>query len=82
MLSLLPPGWVPGLAWLGLLATVWLLLSLLAGLRAGWRAFILPRLATQPDLRAQYGNWALVTGCTGGIGREYALGLARDPHSQ
>ena len=26
---------------------------------------------------SEYGAWALVTGCTRGIGREYALGLAR-----
>ena len=26
---------------------------------------------------SKYGAWALVTGCTRGIGREYALGLAR-----
>ena len=28
-------------------------------------------------LFSEYGAWALVTGCTRGIGREYALGLAR-----
>ena len=26
---------------------------------------------------SEFGAWALVTGCTRGIGREYALGLAR-----
>ena len=77
MLSLVPAAWLPGLAWLGLLTSLWLLLSLLSAARAGWRAYLAPRLLSPPDLQAQFGDWALVTGCTGGIGREYALALAR-----
>ena len=77
MLSLVPTAWLPSLAWLGLLTSLWLLLSLLSAARAGWRAYLAPRLLSPPDLRAQFGDWALVTGCTGGIGREYALALAR-----
>ncbi|KAI4340670.1 hypothetical protein MLD38_025480 [Melastoma candidum] len=30
------------------------------------------------DLKAIYGSWALVTGCTTGIGKAFALGLARE----
>ena len=45
-----------------------------------WRSFVLPRLAglfRKDDFVEKFGEWAVVTGCTGGIGREYALGLAK-----
>lgn len=35
-------------------------------------------LRSPKDLRASYGRWALVTGCTAGIGRAFAVGLARE----
>jgi len=44
----------------------------------GINTFVLPRLVNnQGDLKSRFGQWALVTGCTGGIGREYAVQLAR-----
>jgi len=41
---------------------------------------VLPRIAGlfwEDNFVEKFGEWAVVTGCTGGIGREYALGLAK-----
>jgi len=44
----------------------------------GVNSYLLPSLFDrQGDFRSRFGQWALVTGCTGGIGREYAVQLAR-----
>ena len=42
----------------------------------GIRAFILPSLGFKKNLK-QYGSWAVVTGCTDGIGKGYVKELAR-----
>merc|ERR1712130_13981 len=62
----------------GLIYLTKLLLSWFIQLFKGINTYILPCLIDrQGDFRSLYGEWALVTGCTGGIGREYALQLAR-----
>ena len=46
----------------------------------GLKTFVLPRvlgLIRDPALKTRYGPWALVTGCTRGIGREYAMALGK-----
>merc|ERR1712142_721964 len=68
------------LAWIGLFFTVKTVLGLLSSIYDGWRAYILPKIHkafVREDFTKQFGEWAIVTGCTGGIGKEYALGLAR-----
>ena len=49
------------------------LLSILKGLRA----FVLPAVRAEKDLKKRYGKWAVVTGATDGIGKAYASELAR-----
>ena len=61
---------------LGIVYVVKLSTSLLIQIHAGLSAYILPLVFNTQDFRTKYGEWALVTGCTQGIGREYALGLA------
>ena len=52
-------------------ATVWLAVH-------GVRAHVLPRLRSKPtNLVQRFGTWAVVTGSTDGIGKAYALELAR-----
>ena len=42
----------------------------------GLKAYIYPLVFKRQEFRSIFGQWGLVTGCTQGIGREYALGLA------
>jgi len=52
----------------------------LANIHSCWKSYVLPRIAGlfwEDDFVEKFGEWAVVTGCTGGIGREYALGLAK-----
>jgi len=64
------------LVWVGVFYVAKLTVNAVLDLCDGINAFILPKIWRR-DLSSQYGAWALVTGCTRGIGREYALGLAR-----
>lgn len=62
-----------------LLATYLTLCALYHGIR-GLYTFTLPWLlskVSKPKLKEKYGPWAVVTGSTQGIGREYALALAK-----
>jgi len=72
--ELVKPYW-QGLSFLGLLYLAKLTASLLCDLYDGVRAYLLP-LVWRKNFVSEFGPWALVTGCTRGIGREYALGLA------
>ncbi|XP_072302436.1 hydroxysteroid (20-beta) dehydrogenase 2 isoform X2 [Eucyclogobius newberryi] len=59
------------LATIGVLSVVWHLLHLLWRCWSGFRQYILSQFC-QVDLR-RYGQWAVVTGATSGIGRAYAI---------
>ena len=59
-----------GIAW-----TVRLSLHLLVGIIRGLRTHIWSRLVSL-DFKKKYGPWAVITGCTDGIGLEYARLLA------
>merc|ERR1719318_352969 len=65
---------------LGLIFVVKNCLGCLVNIYAGWRSYVLPKLVglfRVDDSVERFGEWAVVTGCTGGIGRQYALGLAK-----
>ncbi|KAK3738848.1 hypothetical protein QZH41_015062, partial [Actinostola sp. cb2023] len=53
------------------------LLSLVCRALTGVRAFVLPALGFKQDLRS-FGSWAVVTGCTDGIGKSFAYQLAKE----
>ena len=76
-MDLIAGDWSNTLCWLGLFFLVKTVLGLVSSLYDGWRAYILPRISGGGDFTERFGEWAVVTGCTGGIGREYALGLAK-----
>ena len=61
---------------LGIVYALKLFSSFLLQIHAGLQAYVLPWVIKSPDFRVKFGEWGLVTGCTQGIGREYALGLA------
>ena len=69
--------WKNSLACLGLFYAGKTAAGWLGDMYAGWRAYVLPRLCRSEHFGERFGEWAVVTGCTGGIGREYALGLAK-----
>merc|ERR1719320_1057289 len=69
--------WSNTLVYIGLFFVVKKALGLFRNIYAGWRAYVLPVLFKNENFTEKFGGWAVVTGCTGGIGREYALGLAR-----
>merc|ERR1719318_341924 len=65
---------------LGLIFLVKNCLGCFVNIYAGWRSYVLPKLVglfRSDDFVERFGEWAVVTGCTGGIGREYAMGLAK-----
>merc|ERR1719186_1452629 len=67
--------WAPIVTFLGILSAARLGLGLLKNLHDLVKAFVLPRIFPV-DLVKTYGKWAVVTGCTGGIGRAYVLAMA------
>jgi len=68
-------SWAPIVSFLGLLSALRIGFGLLQNLYHGLKAFVLSRIFPV-DLVRTYGKWAVVTGCTGGIGRAYVLELA------
>merc|ERR1711936_398287 len=71
--------WTNTLLCLGLLYVLSTLISLLLNIYDGFKAYVLPRITggSGDTFKKKFGEWAVVTGCTGGIGREYVLGLAK-----
>jgi len=67
--------WAPVITLLGIASCLRISFGLLRSLRDLLWAYILPRI-WPVDLVKTYGKWAVVTGCTGGIGRAYVLAMA------
>ncbi|KAK4773821.1 hypothetical protein SAY87_028840 [Trapa incisa] len=63
-------SWIPLISGLGLIV---LLRHIISFTRWVTAAFLSP----PKDLRSRYGSWAIVTGCTDGTGRAFALKLAQ-----
>jgi len=66
---------------MGLVLLTYLLLCLVYHTVRGLYTFTLPwllSLVTKPRMVEKYGAWAVVTGAAQGIGKEYALALARN----
>ena len=62
---------------LGIIFAIKLLLRLLLNVKNGVYGFVLPRFFASTNFVEKYGKWAIVTGCTQGIGRYYAEELAK-----
>ena len=60
----------------GIIYLTKLSLNLLWDIKNGFYAYILPRMCSI-NYKKKYGGWAVVTGCTQGIGKCYAEELAR-----
>ena len=55
-----------------------ILFSIIVNFTVGIKTYLLPRVANhQEDFVNKYGPWAIVTGCTQGIGRSYVDELAK-----
>jgi len=69
-----------GMALIGTLFVLTLSYSLLYHILVGLKTYILPTLVSlvrSSQLKVKYGPWAMVTGSTQGIGKEYAMTLAK-----
>ncbi|XP_014257410.1 inactive hydroxysteroid dehydrogenase-like protein 1 [Cimex lectularius] len=65
-------------ALVGVVVVGFLLADLLWDIFIAIRAHLLPRCTTpDPDFVSKFGPWAVVTGCTDGIGKAYAMELAK-----
>jgi len=66
---------------LGFIYAFKLIFSLTVDIKHGFFAYMLPTLCRifckEVDFPERFGNWALVTGCTQGIGRAYVTALAK-----
>jgi len=66
---------------LGYIYAFKLIFSLIIDIKHGFYAYILPTLyrvfCKEIDFPERFGQWALVTGCTQGIGRAYVTALAK-----
>ena len=61
---------------LSLIGSIVIVSRVLSGVNSIFKYFLLPR----KDLASRYGrgSWALITGASDGIGKQYALELARE----
>ena len=70
--------WQVFLAIVGLFYMLKLFLAVTIDLKTFLFTYVLPRISlNQADFTQKYGQWAVVTGCTQGIGRSYAMELAQ-----
>merc|ERR1712130_456664 len=67
--------WAPVITLLGVASCLRIFFGVILSLRDLLWAYVLPRI-WPVDLVKTYGKWAVVTGCTGGIGKAYVLAMA------
>merc|ERR1712233_223398 len=68
-------AWAPVITLLGVASCLRIFFGVVLSLRDLLWAYVLPRI-WPVDLVKTYGKWAVVTGCTGGIGKAYVLAMA------
>ena len=61
----------------GIAYTCKIILNILLLIKDSLNAYVLPKIFAPMNFTEKYGKWAIVTGCTQGIGRYYAEELAR-----
>ena len=70
-----------GMAYLGIIGLIFLIkvaFSVVIDLTVGFKTYVLPLINNKnDDFVNMYGKWAVVTGCTQGIGKSYVEELAR-----
>jgi len=66
-----------GLAYIGVVYICYLVLKVLFGFLRAVRSFVLAQLLPLGVNPAKLGKWAVVTGATDGIGKAYAMVLAK-----
>ena len=69
--------WKTYLAIFGILYALKLLFAIAYDLRLFIKTYILPEIINNSDFVTKYGKWAVITGCTQGIGRSYVEELAK-----
>ena len=62
---------------IGILCLVKILLYFAIDAYQAFQTYMMPRIKKEEDFVKRYGKWAVVTGCTQGIGRSYVDELAK-----
>ena len=62
---------------IGILCLVKILLYFATDVYQAFQTYIMPLIKKEEDFVKRYGKWAVVTGCTQGIGRSYVDELAK-----
>ena len=66
------------LATIGVIFVFKFLFNICIDILEGFRTYVLPMVKAKKDnFVKKYGRWAVVTGCTQGIGKAYAMELAK-----
>ena len=71
-------GGILFLATIGVIFVFKFLFNICIDILEGFRTYVLPMVKAKKDnFVKKYGRWAVVTGCTQGIGKAYAMELAK-----
>ena len=71
-------GGIENIFWIvGVFYTLKIILKVVFHIKDGFSMYVLPTIFGTRNFAEKYGKWAVVTGCTQGIGRYYAEEMAK-----
>lgn len=71
-------GGMENIFWIvGVIYTLKIILKVVFHIKDGFSMYVLPKIFGTMNFAEKYGKWAVVTGCTQGIGRYYVEDMAK-----